>query len=417
MRKIRRNRRRKRIDQAIRIGIVVIGFLLIIAVIVFAIRGIFQFARGKTTKKEAEQVTESISREDIVKQKIDSYIEKMTLEEKIAQLFFIKPESITNVEKVVQAGETTKQAIDAYPVGGIIYFSENIQSKEQFVSMVSSTQQFMQERMNMKAFIGIDEEGGEVARISGNQKTGVAAITSMSQIGASGDTNQAYEVGKEIGSFLTEFGVNLDFAPVADIANINGSIMTKRAFGADANLVANMVSAEVKGFEDTNIICTLKHFPGLGYSKNDTHLGYVRTDRTKEEMQDCEFIPFVKGIEAGAPIVMVGHIAAPNLTGDDTPCSLSKVAITDILRGELGFDGVVVTDALGMQSVSKYYTSEQAAVKAIEAGVDILLMPEDFESAYQGVLKAVQSGTITEERIEESLQRILLLKEKRGLLE
>lgn len=413
----KRNKIKRRIEQAIRIGIVVIGFLLIIAVIVFAVRRVIGLFQGKMTRENVEQTVETISQEDTIKQKVNSYIQKMTLEEKVAQLFFVKPESMTKVKTAVQAGDTTKQAINTYPVGGFIYFSDNIQSKEQLTSMISNTQQFMQERMNMKAFIGIDEEGGEVARISGNQKTGVPAITSMNQIGASGDTKQAYEVGKKIGSFLTEFGVNLDFAPVADISNIDGSIMTKRAFGTDANLVASMVSEEIRGFQDTNIICVLKHFPGLGYTQDDTHLGYVRTDRTKEEMQSCEFIPFIKGIETGVPIVMVGHIAAPNLTGDDTPCSLSKTAITDILRGELQFDGVVVTDALGMQSISKYYTSEQAAVKAIEAGVDILLMPEDFESAYQGVLNAVQNETISQERIEGSLQRILLLKAKMGLLE
>lgn len=363
----------------------------------------------------AYSAIKNVTIKDWVEETVNSHLEQMTLEEKVAQLFIITPESLTGVGKVTRAGDTTKKAIQNYPVGGLIYFSQNIQNKKQFTQMIQQTQNFMQERAKRKAFIAIDEEGGTVARISGNPNTGVPAIPSMSQIGASGDLNQAYEVGKTIGEYLSEFQINLDFAPVADIANLEGSIMLERSFGTDANLVGNMVAAQVKGFKEKNMICALKHFPGLGYTKSDTHLGYVKTDRTKNEMQGCEFIPFKKGIEAGADIVMVGHVSVPKLTGNDTPSSLSKVVITDILRKELGFQGLVVTDALSMKGVSKYYTSDQAAVKALEAGVDILLMPQNFQTAYNGVLKAVKNGTITEERINQSVYRILKLKVEKGL--
>lgn len=357
----------------------------------------------------------NVTMKDWTKEIVNSYLEEMTLEEKVAQLFVITPESLTGVGKVVRAGDTTKKAIQNYPVGGLIYFAQNIQSKEQFIQMIQQTQSFMQERANMKAFTAIDEEGGTVARISGNPNTGVPALSSMNEIGASGDLNQAYEIGKTIGEYLSEFQINLDFAPVADIANLEGSIMLERSFGTDAQLVGNMVAAEVRGFREKNMICALKHFPGLGYTMNDTHLGYVKTDRTKGEMEQCEFIPFEKGIEAGADIVMVGHVSVPNLTGDATPSSLSKVVITDILRTEMGFEGLVVTDALSMKGVSTYYTSSQAAVKALEAGVDILLMPQDFKAAYNGVLRAVKNGKITEERINQSVYRILKLKVEKGL--
>ncbi|MGN0465716.1 MAG: glycoside hydrolase family 3 N-terminal domain-containing protein [Lachnospiraceae bacterium] len=358
----------------------------------------------------------NVTIKDWVKETADSKLKKMTLEEKVAQLFVVTPESITGVGKAVIAGNTTKKAIQNYPVGGIIYFSQNIQNKNQFIQMVQGTQEFMQERANMKAFIAIDEEGGTVARISGNPNTGVPKTPSMSQIGATKDPNQAYKIGKTIGDYLSEFQINLDFAPVADIANLEGSIMLERSFGTDATLVGDMVFAQVKGFKEKNMICALKHFPGLGYTVSDTHLGYVKTDRTKSQMQSCEFIPFKKGIEAGADIVMVGHVSVPNLTGNDTPSSLSKEVITDILRNELGFQGLVVTDALGMKGVSQYYTSDEAAVKALQAGVDILLMPQNFQTAYNGVLKAVQNGTITEERINQSVYRILKLKAERGLM-
>lgn len=372
---------------------------------------------GEKKKYDTYSETVKLNTTEIVNDLVNAYMTDMTLEQKVAQLFVIRPESITDVETAVAAGDSTKEGIEKYPVGGFIYFAKNIEGKDQFIEMVKNTQSYMQDAANIKAFVAIDEEGGTVARISGNTEiTGVEPISSMSEIGATGDTNNAYEVGKKISEYLKEFQINIDFAPVADIANLEGSIMTQRSFGTDANLVADMVAAEVKGFKEENMICTLKHFPGLGYTKSDTHLGFVKTERTKSEMESCEFIPFEAGINAGADIVMVGHVNAPELTGDDTPSSLSETVITDILRGELGFDGLVVTDALDMQGISKYYTSDQAAVKALQAGVDILLMPDDFETAYKGVLQSVESGTITEDRINESVTRILKLKAERGLL-
>ncbi len=243
----------------------------------------------------------------------------------------------------------------------------------------------------------------------------MAGLADNIKIGATKNTTKAYETGKKISNILSEFQINLDFAPVADVANVKNSIMLKRSFGSDPNLVGDMVAAQVRAFKEKNIICSLKHFPGLGFTTGDTHKGYVKTNKTREQMRECEFIPFKKGIDAGADLVMIGHVSAPNMIGDDTPASLSKLVVTDILRGEMGFDGVIVTDALNMGGVSNYYTSEQATVMALEAGVDILLMPENFVKSYNEVLKAVRSGRITEERIDQSVYRILKLKVEKGL--
>ena len=151
-------------------------------------------------------------------------------------------------------------------------------------------------------------------------------------------------------------------------------------------------------------------FPGIGSAAEDTHEGRVETTKTLEEMKNSDFIPFQAGIEIGANLVMVGHVTASAIDEEGLPSSLSKTVITDVLRGELGYDGIVITDALNMGAIAEYYTSDEAAVKAIKAGVDMLLMPEDFETAYQGLLAAVQDGTISEERIDDSLRRIYRIK-------
>ncbi|MCM1237586.1 MAG: beta-N-acetylhexosaminidase, partial [Ruminococcus flavefaciens] len=233
----------------------------------------------------------------------------------------------------------------------------------------------------------------------------------MLTIGESGDTTAAYEAGITIGSYLKDLGFNLDFAPVADVvANVGSSPLKKRSFGAEPSLCADMVSNLVDGIQGTSVSACLKHFPGIGDSKEDMHEGKVETTKTLEEMRNSDFIPFEAGIEAGVDFIMVSHITASGVDTEGTPSSLSKIMITDVLRTELGFEGVVITDALNMRAISDYYTSEEAAVNAIISGADMLLMPEDFEAAYDGVLAAVQEGRISEERIDESLRRIYRIK-------
>ena len=232
----------------------------------------------------------------------------------------------------------------------------------------------------------------------------------MADIGASGDTQQAYEAGNTIGAYLAKLGLNLDFAPVADVlTNADNETIGSRSFGSDANVVASMVPSLVEGLEANQVSACLKHFPGLGDTAEDTHDGMAVTERTLEEFQSAEFPAFKAGIDAGADFVMVSHVSAPSLAGDNTPASLSK-DVVGMLRNELEFDGVIITDALNMKAITDYYTADEAAVKAIQAGVDMLLMPENFETAYNGVLQAVQDGTISEERINESLRRIYRIK-------
>lgn len=342
--------------------------------------------------------------EELLEEEINARIGVMTLEEKTAGLFIVTPEAITKVSNAVRAGDSTRQALAQYAVGGLIYFGNNIQSEEQLKEMLANTKQYAKYPL----FLAVDEEGGSVARIA---SAGLGPkVDGAGTIGASGDASNAYQAGVTIGSSLAGFGFNLDFAPVADVANVEGSVMAGRSYGADAASVSGFVTSMMAGLEEQKVIGCLKHFPGIGSSTEDTHVGRASTDRTLEQFQAEEFVVFQAGIDAGADMIMVSHMEVPGLTENKEPCIFSKRVVTDILRGEMGFQGIVVTDALNMKAVSDFYGADEAAVMAILAGCDMLLMPEDFEKAYNGVLQAVNDGHISEERIDDALRRIYRVK-------
>ncbi len=341
-------------------------------------------------------------------EKLDLFIEEqiaqMPLKEKVAGLFFVTPEAITGVNTAIQAGEGTKTALEQYAVGGLIYFEKNIKSKEQIAEMISNSKEYSKYPL----FIGVDEEGGKVNRVA---QAGLAQIQpSAAEIGAAGDANNAYLAGAAIGTYLAELGFNVNFAPVADIANVTDSVMEDRAYGREAAVVSPFVTSMMTGLQEKSVTACLKHFPGIGSTTADTHNGLASTSRTAEEFRSQEFEVFKAGIEAGAQMIMVGHVNVPELDPDNNPASLSKTVITDMLRGELGYDGVVITDALNMSAISEYYSSEQAAIMALKAGCDMILMPEDFLQAYAGVMTAVSNGTISEQRVNDSLKRIYRIK-------
>jgi len=260
-------------------------------------------------------------------------------------------------------------------------------------------------------FLAVDEEGDSISRVAGALK--LDKIASAKALGETGDSDKAYDAYKKVGSYLMEYGFNLNFAPVADVlTDSDNESIGKRSFGSEENVVSAMVASSVKGLEETGVTACIKHFPGQGSADADTHDGLASTERTLEQLRETELKPFAAGVEAGAQMIMVGHMAVPAITGDNTPASLSKDIITEVLREEMGYNGVVITDALDMAAISEYYDSAQAAVMALKAGADMLLMPEDFEAAYEAVLTAVEDGTISEARINDSLARVYRIKYK-----
>jgi beta-N-acetylhexosaminidase len=370
---------------------------------------------GNTWDISGEGAGENTSAEEPPDSSADDRVEKllagMDLKQKVAQMFMVTPEALTGYSKVTAAGEVTKQCFIRYPVGGVIYMAGNLIDTEQTRIMLSNMQDYSVEYLGFPVFLGVDEEGGTVARIAGNRAFGVEDVGNISEIGASGNCDLAYQAGSTIGAYLSALGFNLDFAPVADVwSNKKNTVVKYRSPGSDPELVRDMVIAQIEGFKEQGILCAVKHFPGHGSTSEDSHNGAAVVERTLQELFECDLIPFKGAVQAGVPFVMVGHLSLPKVVEDDVPAVFSKEIITDILRGELGFDGIVITDALDMGAVTDYYSSAQAAVMAVAAGADMLLMPEDFVAAYEGVLNAVQRGELTQERIDESVRRILKVK-------
>ena len=394
-------------------GKIILGIMFGIIVVLSAILAMLTIRNKKAQNAVAaiQEVQTADSEENAREEKkteAEKILETMTLEEKAAQIFFVTPEDITGVNTATVAGDATRQALETYPVGGIVYFSKNILEPEQIRSMLENTWNYSQEVMKIPVWLGVDEEGGQVVRVAENPMFQVSRYESMRSIGDTKDPDQAYQAGETIAAYLKDLGFNMDFAPDADvITNPQNTVIGDRSFGTDPALVGEMTADAVAGFQDQGISACIKHFPGHGQTEGDTHEGYAYTEKTLEEMKNSDLIPFQEGIKAGTDFVMVSHISAPNALSQDLPASLSSEIITDLLRGEMGYEGIIITDAMNMGAIAENYDSAQAAVMSFQAGADMILMPEDFQAAYQGILQAVSSGTISEERLNQSVVRIL----------
>ena len=308
--------------------------------------------------------------------------------------------------------QTMRQNLEQYPVGGIAVFKKNIQDENQLSSLIAD----FQSASKIPMIVAVDEEGGAVARLANHEAFSLPKYTSARDIGKTGDPEQARQMGRTIGGYLRFYGFNLDFAPVADVdSNPANPVIGRRAYSTDAQQTAQMVAAAVEGFHEAGMLCTVKHFPGHGDTGQDSHYGTATSYKTWEEMKAMEMLPFEAGITAGADVVMTAHITTPNATTDGLPASLSYTMITERLCGELGFQGVIVTDALEMNAIKNHFTPAESAVAALRAGADVLLMPSDLRAAFDGVVQAVEDGTFSEERLNESVRRILTLKQKAGL--
>lgn len=346
--------------------------------------------------------TDSNNKDKIIEEP-DRILEKlntMSLDEKIGQLFIIQ-------DRKAIMDEEMKDVLYTIKPGGFIFFSENFQSLEQTEKLIGD----IKGTSDIPMFLAIDQEGGRVQRLKTLKGASITRIPSMAKIGASGDDNLAYDTGSTIGHELSLFGINMDFAPVLDVNTKSyNTVIGDRSFGYDPLLVSKMGVALAKGLKDNGVIPVYKHFPGHGSTKTDSHLQLPILTKTKEELMDFDIIPFKDAIKDGAAVIMIGHLAVPNITSDNVPASLSKEIINDFLKDELGFEGLVVTDALNMKAITDNYTQKDIYKMAINAGVDLLLMPKDSLEAFNMVKELVSEGTISEEQIDKSVKKILTLK-------
>lgn len=364
---------------------------------------------GTTTE---EQTADSQETTEVTEEEkpslVDETLAGMTLHEKVCQMMFVTPEELTGEDGVIVAGDATRQALENYPVGGIVYFAKNLESQDQVKEMIDNSQKYS----SIGLFVATDEEGGVVNRLM--DTVGTTYIGSMYYYKDDGDET-AYENAYTIANDMSALGFNLDFAPVADVwSNPDNTVIGERAYSDDYAQAAELVGNAVKGFNDGGVMCTLKHFPGHGDTAEDSHYSSAYVHRTKEEIMADEMQPFRSGIEAGAEFVMVGHLIVPDI--DEVPATLSYKIATGILREELKFEGVAITDSFEMESIADNYSVDDAVVMSVKAGMDMILQPKDMASAVNSIEQAVADGELSEDRIDESVRRILTLKESRGLL-
>ena len=348
--------------------------------------------------------TDEIIREE--KELINDKINSMTLDEKIGQMI------ITGFDGS-EYNDGMDRLINEYKVGGVILFARNIEDSSQ---MIELTRALQENNNNIPLFISIDEEGGRVSRLPDDIEKFPAAF----DIGLINNDQTAYENGKEIGYTLKRLGINLDYAPVLDIySNENNTVIGDRAFSKEESIVSTMGIATMEGIEDADIIPVVKHFPGHGDTEVDSHYGLPIVYKTLEELRNFEFIPFVKAIESGCDVIMVSHIIL-NEVDSSNPASLSKIVISDLLRKDLEFDKVVITDDMSMGAITSIMSIEEACIKSIEAGCDILLLGnayEEIEQVINSIKLKLYNGEISEEQINKSVKRILELKKKYNMME
>ena len=329
---------------------------------------------------------------------IKTKMSEMSLDEKIGQMLMIYDYSKEMNDKL----ETEIKEVQP---GGFIVFGPNFTDYDKTKELIANISSLTEIPM----LIAVDEEGGKVQRLKSLKNVSVTDIPDMTTLGKTGSENLAYEVGKIIGTEVSTLGINTVFGPVLDVGPKNSSL-SDRLISSDKNIVKKLGVKIGEGIESVNVLPVYKHFPGIGNSTIDSHLDLPLIKATKDELFENELVSFKEAIKSGSSMIMVGHAAYPNVTGSNIPASLSSVIINDILRGELGFKGVVVSDALNMKAVTNNYSEKEIYEMAINAGCDILLMPKEPKKTVKIIKELINENKVTLKQIDESVERILYLK-------
>lgn len=374
----------------------IIGIVIII-IIVLAILGI----NNRNIFNDNEQIIQDkqqIKQENLtIDEKVDKIVASMSQTEKLGQMVMIGIQG-TKVD------DDSLYMLNQYHMGGVILFDRNMENPEQVKQLTSDLQAQSNEKVPL--FIGIDEEGGDVVRMAEK----LTPPPSQKEIGATGDIEQAKTWAIKTAKSLKDMGINVNFAPVADVGSND-----KRSYSTDANTVIDFVRAATKGYQQENIIYSLKHFPGIGKGRVDSHVDSSSIDVTKEILMAEDILPFKTIIDENEPndyFILVSHLKYPALD-EEYPASLSSKIMTDLLRNELGYKGIIITDDMEMGAVANHNDFRSIGVNAVKAGADIVLVCHEYEyqqEVYLGLLDAVNSGEISQERIDESVKRIIKVK-------
>ena len=373
-------------------------------------------AEASSSKEISSHILSSSEAQQVVSEpqtdgwtSIEDIMQDMSLHDKICQMLILSPEQLTGSARVTAADETMKQALQKLPAGGILYNTANFINKQQVREMLSETQRCSR----IPLILTCDEEGGRVNRLM--QTVGTTNIGPMFGFKDMG-TETAYQNAHTIAADMHALGFNTDLAPVADVwSNPDNTVIGDRAYSDSFSQAAELIPAAVRGFHDGGVATALKHFPGHGDTFADSHDGAVTVTKSLEELRKNELLPFQAGIDAGSDMVMIGHLTLTEIDPSQ-PAPFSARIVTELLREELGFRGVVITDGLQMKALTNDYSSGEIAVRAVSAGVDLLLCPDEPMEAVASLQEAVTSGAISIQRIDESVRRILSMKINRGMI-
>ncbi|MCM1053308.1 MAG: beta-N-acetylhexosaminidase [Ruminococcus sp.] len=353
-------------------------------------------------KEKSEKTNDSITSPVnlIIEDQSLETLKNLSLEEKIAQMIIINFSETSMSKKL-------KNTL-SYKPSGIILFKNNITTFDKTYKLIND----IKNTSDIPMFVSIDQEGGRVVRITNLGNTKFSTLPSMQKVGEKNDYNLTFSLGKLIAEELLTLGINVDFAPVIDVIdNDENKVIGDRSFGTDYNIVSNLGEALAKGLQETGVIPVYKHFPGHGNTSVDSHYNLPIITKSKEELWEKDLLPFKQAIDNNAEIIMIGHLAVPNIS-NNIPASLSKEIITNLLKEEMNYKGLVITDALNMKAITDNYTEKEIYELAINAGVNILLMPNSLESAITLIKELIKENKISEDRINLSVYKILKLKEK-----
>lgn len=333
---------------------------------------------------------ENNAKTDYIAFEAEEMLNNMTIEEKIAQMI------ITEVKN--------DGILPSPAPAGVILFGENFTTGEDAKALINS----LKAQSETPLIISTDQEGGRVQRLASLKNPKATNIPYMYDLGSQNDLSLAKDVGRVMATEMAALGVNLTFAPCLDVySNPLNTVIGKRSFSENPSTVSAVSSALAEGLTEKGVQPCFKHFPGHGDTATDSHIALPIINKTKDELYKTELIPFEAAIENGAEMIMVGHIALPQITGDNTPSSLSKTVITDLLKNEMGYTGIVITDSFRMKGLTDNYSEEEAVKLSIEAGADIILMPQSFDNCMR-----IIKENFSEERINESVRKILYYKQK-----
>lgn len=425
----RRMRRKRRVKSQILAYSLVLVILILIGVGIFylvqLLSGIFaEKAEEKQVAEQIEAMTETeeevvieaptveepveeevVEEVDYLGEMVAAVMNQMTVEDKVAQLFIISPESLTGVDAATQAGDGTKEALNTYAVGGLVYSRKNIVDDEQLTTLISTTK----EMSKYELFIAVKEDGGEKSTVAGSKLGDIPAVDNPKTLAENADPSQVYNAGSTIGSYLSSFGFNLNLAPTGDMTTVEGAINADISYGSEETVVSDMVAQMVEGLSNGNVMSCLTDFPGSGAVKESTADGRVECDIQADALTG-QLVPYISGIAAGAKLVMINNVTYTAADDSGVPASLSKNIVTTYLRGNMGYEGIIISGPLNEKAITEYYTSGDAALLALVAGADMIYAPENFEEAYTAVLEAVKDGSIPDGRLNSSLERILRAK-------